>query len=130
MTQHLPRRSPQDLARPALTACSLCAGETLGESDPHPGGQLDRLQRLADGGVTGLALVECLDRCERGDVVVARPSTAGRRAGGRSVWFERLAGDDATEELAAWLADGGPGRAPVPAALQGCRIRRAAPSPG
>ena len=74
--------------------------------------------------MAGLTLVDCLDACERGDVVVVRPSGPGRRAGGRPVWFERLAGDEVTDALGGWLADGGPGRAPLPATLAPCRIRR------
>lgn len=108
---------------PGLTACSLCAGETLGATDDV--GQLARLRRLADQGVARLTLAECLDECERGDVVVARPSGRCRRSGARPVWFERLAGDDATADLAAWLRDGGPGAAPLPDRLHGHLIERA-----
>lgn len=111
---------------PGLTACSLCAGETLGENDPLPGGQLARLRRLEADGVARLTLSECLDECERGDVVVARPSSAGRDGAGRPVWFERLAGEDLTAELAQWLERGGPGVARVPAELEPLVIRRAA----
>lgn len=109
---------------PGLTACSLCAGETLGERDTAAGGQLQRLRRLADSGVARLTTVECLDECERGDVVVARPTGACRGAGARPVWFERLAGDGPTAELGRWLRAGGPGAADVPDALAGYVIQR------
>ncbi|MFD6142347.1 hypothetical protein [Promicromonospora sp. NPDC060271] len=108
---------------PGLTACSLCAGETLGENDV-PGGQLGRLRRLDAGGVARLTLSECLDECERGDVVVARPSGAGRAAAGRPVWFERLAGDEPTARLREWLQSGGPGIEDVPAELSPLIIDR------
>ncbi|MFS0700089.1 hypothetical protein AB6N24_08985 [Cellulomonas sp. 179-A 4D5 NHS] len=114
--------------RPGLTACSLCAGETLGTSDPLEGGQLARLRALHERGVADLTLSECLDECERGDVVVARPSPAGRRLAGRPVWFERLAGDALTEELAGWLEGGGPGCATPPAALTPHQIARSTPA--
>ncbi|GAB2681605.1 hypothetical protein [Thalassiella azotivora] len=104
---------------PGLTACSLCAGETLGES---PDGQLRRLRRLGAAGVARVAEVECLDRCERGDVVVARPGPAARRQGGRPVWFSGVAGEAVTGDLAGWLAAGGPGRADLPPALRQRRI--------
>ena len=110
-----------------LTACSLCAGETLGRQDPLPGGQLARLQRLEADGLARLTLSECLDECERGDVVVARPSAAGRAASGRPVWFERLAGEELTASLRRWLARGGPGLRPLPAELDAVTINRAAP---
>ncbi|WP_253877730.1 hypothetical protein [Promicromonospora umidemergens] len=110
---------------PGLTACSLCAGETLGETDTMPGGQLARLCRLDAAGVARLTLSECLDECERGDVVVARPSGAGREAAGRPVWFERLAGDEPTARLCQWLQDGGPGVEDVPEELVPLIIDRA-----
>ncbi|WP_235977969.1 hypothetical protein [Flavimobilis rhizosphaerae] len=109
---------------PGLTACSLCAGETLGESDTEGGGQLQRLQRLAESGVARLTTVECLDLCECGDAVVARPTRASRGAGARPVWFERLAGDEATAELADWLRSGGPGATELPGGLASNVIQR------
>ncbi|MBC7292266.1 MAG: hypothetical protein H5T83_13155 [Actinotalea sp.] len=119
----------EPVAVPGLTACSLCAGETLGEADAADGGQLARLQRLAEDGVARLTLVECLDECERGDVVVARPTGACRRAGAAPVWFEQLAGDDATAHLARWLGAGGPGAEPLPAALEDNVIHRSPDAP-
>jgi (2Fe-2S) ferredoxin len=104
---------------PGLTACSLCSGETLGDTG---GDQIRRLRAIADRGTARLTLTECLDRCERGDVVVARPSPAGRRQGGRPVWFERLAGEEPTTTLAGWLRSGGPGVTPLPEELAGHRI--------
>lgn len=103
---------------PGLTACSLCAGETLGSSDPHPGGQLARLRQIEADGAARLTLSECLDECERGDVVVARPSTSGRDHAGRPVWFEKIAGDEPTATLCQWLRAGGPGIEPLPRALE------------
>jgi hypothetical protein len=105
-----------------VTACSLCAGETLGADDPLDGGQLARLTALGASGAARLTLSECLDECERGDVVVARPSVEARRgAAGRGaarpVWFERLAGDVLTTDLTGWLDAGGPGVVDLPASL-------------
>ena len=110
---------------PGLTVCSLCAGETLGETDTTSGGQLARLRRLGAAGVARLTLSECLDECGRGDVVVARPSAAGREAAGRPVWFERLAGDEPTARLRQWLQIGGPGVEDVPEELVPLIIDRA-----
>lgn len=111
---------------PGLTACALCAGETLGADDPLPGGQLARLRALADRDAARLTEVDCLDACERGDVVVARPSGPSRRAGAGPVWFERLSGDADTAALEGWLRAGGPGRGPVPPGLSDRVIRRGA----
>jgi YHS domain-containing protein len=113
-----------------LTVCSLCAGETLGTTETVPGGQMSRLERLEASGLTRLTLVECLDECERGDVVVARPASHHRAAGFPPVWFERLAGDALTDELARWLTLGGPGAAPVPHALRELVIRSGERPPG
>ena len=110
---------------PGLTACELCAGDTLRAADRHPGGQLGRLRALDTAGCARLATVECLDVCEE-DVLVVRPSPAGRRAGGRPTWFSRLAGDAATGELRSWLEAGGPGLAPLPASLSPLVV----PAPG
>lgn len=119
---------PADSAGPGLTVCSLCAGETLGVTDARPGGQLSRLEDLAASGLTRLTRVECLDECERGDVVVVRPAAGHRAAGAPPVWFERLAGEELTDELARYLRAGGPGACPVPAALRALEIRRAHPT--
>lgn len=124
---HDPNDEPlRELATvPGLTACSLCAGETLADRDPLPGGQTARLRRLADSQVARLTFVECLDECERGDVVVARPSGAYRRAGARPVWFERLAGEAVTGDLESWLRAGGPDGSPLPPSLEPLVIDRA-----
>jgi hypothetical protein len=109
---------------PALTACSLCAGETLEPGVDAPGRQAARLRALAERGSGRLTWVECLDECERGDVVVARPAASHRRSGSRPVWFERLAGDRPTQHLENWLIQGGPGAAPLPPALEPLTIDR------
>lgn len=112
-----------------MTACALCAGETLEGVDPLPGGQRARLDRLEADGVTRVTYVECLDECERGDVVVVRPSATQRARRTGPVWFERLAGDAPTAELERWLRGGGPGACPLPAALAAHRIDRTGEPP-
>lgn len=116
MTQ--PRRVP------GLTVCTLCAGETLGQDDPSDGGQLERLRDLDARGVAAVHEVECLDQCNQGDVVVVRPCAAGRRGGGRPVWFSGVAGDGPTGVLEEWLRAGGPGRAELPTQIAAKRIQR------
>ncbi|NUU17361.1 hypothetical protein HP550_08880 [Cellulomonas humilata] len=116
-----PARPP---AVPGLTVCSLCVGETLGGADRRQGGQLARLRELEANGTARLTLAECLDECERGDVVVARPARSARRRSARPVWLERVAGDELTESLTTWLARGGPGHEPLPGPLQAHVIDR------
>jgi len=117
------RRAARRLRRtvPGLTVCRLCVGETLGAGDPLPGGQLARVEAIAATGAAALTLVDCLDACERGDVVVVRPSPAVRAEHG-PLWFERLAGDAASASLHGWVRAGGPGRSPLPEDLAALRI--------
>lgn len=122
--------SRRETRPPGLTACGLCAGETLGDRDDHPLGQLGRLRDVAASGLAALHEVECLDQCNQGDVVVVRPSPAGRRRGGRPVWFSGLAGEERTAALEQWLRDGGPGTSDVPTALASLRIERDDPDEG
>ena len=110
---------------PGLTACGLCAGETLGSEDSHREGQLERLRDIAARGSATLYEVECLDQCNQGDVVVVRPCSGARREGGRPVWFSGVAGEELTETLEEWLLEGGPGRREVPRPLAAKLIDRA-----
>jgi (2Fe-2S) ferredoxin len=60
---------------------------------------------------------DCLDVCDQANVVVVRPSAAGRAAGARPVWLGLVNDPDATEDVAAWVSAGGPGVAPRPEIL-------------
>ncbi len=114
---------------PGLTVCSLCVGETLGADDPVPGGQLARLRAMQEASEVRLTLVECLDECERGDVVVVRPCTAARGRG-RPAWFAGLAGDDVTGALREWVRSGGPGVSALPPELAALLLDRDGRQPG
>ncbi len=103
-------------AVPGLTVCGSCSGETLGDSDLLSGGQLARIQAIEIAQDATLTVVDCLDECERGDVVAVRPVAAFRSVQG-PVWFERLAGEELSGELHAWVRAGGPGVADVPGRL-------------
>lgn len=61
---------------------------------------------------------ECLDECNRGNVVVVRACALARRQGARPVWFERLAGDELTDALMEWLRAGAVGLAALPQPLE------------
>jgi len=110
---------------PGLTACSLCAGETLGDGDSRDDGQLGRLRDSAARGTATLHEVECLDQCNQGDVVVVRPCAAARRSGGRPAWFSGVAGDELTGLLEEWLRQGGPGHREMPDPLAEKQVDRA-----
>ncbi|MCZ7434386.1 (2Fe-2S) ferredoxin domain-containing protein [Streptomyces sp. WMMC1477] len=114
-------------SRPASAApCTLvvCRGCCCGVPAKHPGsdhaGQLARLRAAATasrGRITVLTS-DCLGPCDQANVVVVRPSPAGRRAGGRPVWVGWAMGADCADELLAWAEAGGPGLAEPPPALE------------
>lgn len=112
-----PIAHPRPPRGPALTVCGTCAGETRGGGEEARARQLSMVRGLAERRGTGLTVVDCLDACERGDVVVVRPSTAGRAAGGAPAWFQKLADAEAMATVGEWLDAGGPGVAPQPSAL-------------
>lgn len=93
-----------------ITVCRDCC---CGSPRKVPGldhdEQVRRLSRVAD-----VRVSDCLDVCEQANVVVVRPSPAGRAAGGRPVWLGLVNHPDAAEDIAAWIRDGGPGIAPLP----------------
>lgn len=60
---------------------------------------------------------DCLLRCEQANVVVVSPSRDGRANGASPVWLGRIFDRGQNALIAAWIADGGPGRAPLPGEL-------------
>jgi len=100
---------------PGVTMCVLCAGDTLGSADDHPGGQGARVRALAESGLTWLTEVECLDVCES-DVLVVRGTQGWRRRGpgAAPVWLSQVAGEEQTAALTAYLKAGGPGASELP----------------
>ena len=98
----------------------VCDDCCCGSTRKHPGvdhaGLRDRLGRGLDGHAQ-LTVTPCLLACEESDVVVVSPDPASRAAGARPVWLGRVLEDATVDEVVRWVADGGPGRAPVPAGL-------------
>jgi (2Fe-2S) ferredoxin len=101
------------------TGIVVCRGCCCGSPAKRP--QVDHAAILArlrtfaadNPQVTTVRTSECLRPCEHADVVVVRPSPAGRRHGGRPVWFG-MVDEYAVDVLLAWVAEGGPGLAPIP----------------
>jgi (2Fe-2S) ferredoxin len=60
---------------------------------------------------------DCLGPCSQANVMVVRPSPLGRRGGGRPVWLALVRDLAVIDLLETWLADGGPGVAPIPDVL-------------
>ena len=106
------------------TGVVLCRGCCCGSERRDPGtdhaAQLTWLRRLAcayPDRVTGRTS-ECLGPCAQANVLVVRPSPAGRRRGGRPVWFAFIGDARALELLESWLGAGGPGLAILPDELE------------
>jgi (2Fe-2S) ferredoxin len=116
----------QASARPAPAAdtpgclVTVCRGCCCGTPGKHPGvdhsAHLARLRTaVADGG--RLRQSGCLDLCELSNVVVVGPSAAGRRKGGRTLWFVEILDDRLVSDITDWIGAGGPGVLAPPARL-------------
>ncbi|GAA3084611.1 (2Fe-2S) ferredoxin domain-containing protein [Streptosporangium carneum] len=96
-----------------MSRITVCRGCCCGSARKVPGldhdEQLRRLSQVAD-----VRVSDCLDVCEQANVVVVRPSPAGRAAGGRPVWLGLVNHPEAAEDIAGWIRAGGPGLAPMP----------------
>ena len=115
--------------RPAPTTVLLCRGCCCGTSTKHPstdhGGQEQAVRdAVVDRPDVELRVVDCLDECDRSNVVVLR--RAGQPARARDTWLGGVLGDRATTALTCWLEDGAP--EPVPAPLAGHRFRHLPPT--
>lgn len=107
-------------------ACRLvvCRGCCCGTRKKVPGvdhqAHLERLSDLRDRSADAPASVQvsdCLGICFMANVVVVRPSPAGRAAGARPVWLGEVTTETALENVESWVAAGGPGVAPMPEPL-------------
>lgn len=100
----------------ALTVCHgcCCARTPDGRRDPEAVARLAALRREVT-----VTVADCLGPCDEKDVMVVRPSAAGRRAGGRPVWLAWTGDDDTTAAVLDWVRAGGPGLVDVPAPLEG-----------
>lgn len=95
-----------------IVVCRDCCCGTAKVAGDHAA-QTARLRAEAP-----VRVSECLDVCDQANVVVVRPSSAGRAAGARPVWLGLVNDQAATEDIAAWVRAGGPGIAPLPDILE------------
>ncbi|MEW2635662.1 (2Fe-2S) ferredoxin domain-containing protein [Streptomyces sp. NPDC048389] len=108
-------------ARPCTLV--VCRGCCCGDARKNPGtdhaGQLARLRdaAAASGGRLAVRTSDCLGPCGQANVIVVQPSTEGRSRGARAAWIGWALDDDATDDVLAWAAAGGPGVAQAPATL-------------
>ncbi|HEV2639458.1 MAG TPA: hypothetical protein VGX23_30245 [Actinocrinis sp.] len=87
-----------------------------GRTPSHPPAETARLR-----------FSECLDVCERSNVIVIGPSAEGRAAGARPVWLGLVRDQEAIAEITDWITAGGPGIAAPPAASDLYEFSRPAP---
>ena len=97
--------------RPTLTVCRGCC---CGRPEKHPG--TDHRAQLEAFRAAGarVRVVDCLDACERSNVVVVSPTPEGRATGARPVWLGAVLDDDRTADVVRWVDAGGPGVAEPP----------------
>ncbi|WP_433498615.1 hypothetical protein ACQP1K_27690 [Sphaerimonospora sp. CA-214678] len=99
-----------------MSGIVVCRGCCCGSSRKVPWLDHDaQLRRLAE--VADVRVTDCLDVCEQANVVVVRPSPAGRAAGGRPVWLGLVNQPEVADDIAEWIRLGGPGLAELPAVL-------------
>lgn len=86
---------------PTVWVCRGCCCGTVKHPDTDHDGQLAAL-RTAIATVHGARLVvtDCVDECERSNVIVIRDRQHGRR---KDVWLGHVLDVDQTETLADWL---------------------------
>jgi (2Fe-2S) ferredoxin len=101
-----------------ITACRDCC---CGTAAKHPGvdhdAQLHRLRERLPA-PHRVRTSACLDACAQSNLIVVHPSGRARLAGARPVWFGLVTSDAVTDDIIAWVHAGGPGVAPLSAALE------------
>ncbi|GAA5062739.1 (2Fe-2S) ferredoxin domain-containing protein [Streptomyces similanensis] len=102
--------------RPTVTVCRGCCCGTPKVTGLDHVAQLRELRAALEGAAT-VRVTDCLDACERANVIVVQPSTAGRVAGGRPVWLGLVNDRDTTADIVAWIDSGGPGLTEPPGIL-------------
>lgn len=87
----------------------LCRDCCCGTSSKHPrtdhDAQRDALLACSDVDGVRVRVVDCLDQCDRSNVVLVRDFGGGRRP--HDTWLGGVLNDAATEELVDWVRDGG-----------------------
>ncbi|WP_406349199.1 (2Fe-2S) ferredoxin domain-containing protein [Streptomyces sp. NBC_00144] len=115
MSRHGKKANPAP--GPARTTVTVCRGCCCGTSAKVP--RLDHEAQLTDlrttlAGVAKVRRTDCLDTCERANVIVIQPSAERRQAGGRPVWLGQVNDPDTAADITAWIKNGGPGLADPP----------------
>lgn len=87
----------------------LCRGCCCGTAEKHPrtnhDAQRDALLDCDGASGVRVRVVDCLDHCDRSNVVLVRDFTAGRRP--HDTWLGGVLNPRTTERLVTWVQDGG-----------------------
>ncbi|MCC5577338.1 (2Fe-2S) ferredoxin domain-containing protein [Microtetraspora sp. AC03309] len=118
------------MRRPVPCRIAVCRDCCCGTAKVTGVDHAEQVRRLSE--VAEIRVTPCLLVCERANVIVVQPSSEGRAAGGRPVWFGLVNDAMATEDIAVWVRAGGPGVADLPDILtlyvftppRGVRTRR------
>jgi (2Fe-2S) ferredoxin len=109
----------------STTTVAVCRGCCCGSQRKHPGTDHARQLAQLQAGLTGsgrVRVTDCLDACDRSNVMVVSPSRAGRAAGARPAWLGDVLDDETVGEVLEWVRAGGPGVAEQPPGLDGARF--------
>ncbi|MFY1649964.1 hypothetical protein ACN27J_03605 [Solwaraspora sp. WMMB762] len=100
---------------------TVCRGCCCGTRRKHPDVDHDRqLDILRAAG--SVRVSDCLNACDRSNVVVVQPAVLARRLGARPVWLGGVLDETALSIVVDWIAAGGPGLAAPPDRLAGLRF--------
>lgn len=87
----------------------LCRDCCCGSETKHPrtdhDAQREALLACSGDDEVRVRVVDCLDQCERSNVVLVRDFTVGRRP--HETWLGGVLGPVAAQRLVAWVRDGG-----------------------
>ncbi|GLY25028.1 hypothetical protein Misp04_47600 [Micromonospora sp. NBRC 101691] len=113
-----------------VTVCRDCC---CGSARKHPSVDHDAQLRRLRAGLPAphrLRVSACLDLCAQSNLVVVHPAPKARRAGARPVWFGLVLDDEVVDDITRWVRAGGPGVAPLSAALELSVVAPGLPEPG
>jgi (2Fe-2S) ferredoxin len=114
-------RTSAKTTRCAITVChGCCCGTESKHSDVDAVGHRAALREFAESSpdLVRVQVSDCLDACDRSNVLVVRPSAAGRRRGARPVWLGAVLRGEQVDAVTAWVRDGGPGVTDLPKPLR------------
>ncbi|MEO7422399.1 MAG: hypothetical protein ABIU87_08390 [Ornithinibacter sp.] len=87
----------------------LCRGCCCGTTEKHPrtdhDAQRDALLECGGADRVRVRVVDCLDNCDRSNVVLVRDFSTGRRP--HDTWLGGVLHPSTTERLVLWVQDGG-----------------------